>query len=90
MENQQSIYDYLEKLAKRGSILRNRIEVEWDLLTLEEIENITFKLETLMEEAQQIYSELENDEMEIFQFVHSLECDYQDAEELRKEIENKQ
>ena len=87
---QQYAYDYLEGLVNNAQPFIDKIDEEWDLLTLEEVDKICLMLRQYAEEAQSIYYELAGDNLGIIKLVHKLELAYQEADDLYHEKEAKQ
>jgi hypothetical protein len=87
---QQDAYDYIKGLCKQASPYTRKINDQWDILTLLEVEKIEIALRELAEEARAIYDDLEHDNLGIITLVHELEYALQDAEDLFNEKEAKQ
>jgi hypothetical protein len=87
---QESAKEYMERLVKKADILAKRIDDEWDILTLVEVDDICEKLGLIQDDARRVYEELESDELDIASLLHHIEYVTQDAEELLKEKESQQ
>ena len=87
---QQEAYDYIEGLCKQASPYTDKINNQWDILTLLEVEKIEYELRVLAEEARAIYDGLDHDNLGIILLVHELEYALQDAEDLFFEKEANQ
>lgn len=87
---QEQAYDYIESLVAEAKPLIDIIEEQWDLLTIQEVDNICYDLRKITEDAVSCYESLEADNLDIVKMVHHLEYALQDAEELFKEKEAQQ